>query len=296
MKTIARSRKKFIAKLATQYTDCREYDASSGNVIPAPASKAWDALNQYPHARLTESSDGTTYTVHVHSSHWYKLTAPETVKPTEPMAEQTTAAQPKQSPEDKRAEIRTDYIVGCIREGGSMYTEDARNYLAEHDAHRRTKVLAEAKTEVVAWLAKKATEQQTWDAAVLASKVDRGAVRIFLGTDHYQDAKDAHRADVLAEAGGYVRTVAAQLGFPLDIVNMLCEDLDGANAGKATDLAQAPDADDEVMQAVRRVIADFPFSIYGIEIDDVDPAWVGDLASAIAGALDDQTEEDTPRG
>lgn len=45
---------------------------------------------------------------------------------------------------------------------------------------------------------------------------------------------DAYRAEVLTEAGGFVRTVAAELGFPLDIVNMLCESLDGANAGKDT--------------------------------------------------------------
>lgn len=67
----------------------------------------------------------------------------------------------------------------------------------------RAEVLAEAKVETVAWLAKKATEQPTWDAAVLASKVDRGAVRAFIGTGHYWDAMDAHRdqarREVLAE-------------------------------------------------------------------------------------------------
>lgn len=39
------------------------------------------------------------------------------------------------------------------------------------------------------------------------------------------------------------------------------------------------------MPAARAVIADFPFDAYGIDLDGVDPAWVGDLASAIAGAL-----------
>lgn len=68
-------------------------------------------------------------------------------------------------------------------------------------AEVRAEVLAEAKVETVAWLVKKAAEQDTWDAAVLASKVDRGAVRAFLGTAHYRDALDAHRAEVLAEAG-----------------------------------------------------------------------------------------------
>lgn len=48
------------------------------------------------------------------------------------------------------------------------------------DAHR-AEVVAEAgllpKADVVAWLIKKAREEKSWDAAVLASKVARGAVR-----------------------------------------------------------------------------------------------------------------------
>jgi hypothetical protein len=39
------------------------------------------------------------------------------------------------------------------------------------------------------------------------------------------------------------------------------------------------------MPAVRRVIADFPFAGYGLDTDGADPAWMGDLASAIAGAV-----------
>jgi len=74
-----------------------------------------------------------------------------------------------------KPEQQTEYIVQCIREGGSMYEEDARKFLAEHDAH----VLAEAdllpKAHVVAWLTKHARENTpVWQ---LASKVDRGAVR-----------------------------------------------------------------------------------------------------------------------
>jgi hypothetical protein len=98
-----------------------------------------------------------------------------------------------------RAADRTEYIVACIKQGGSMYPDDARQFLAQHDAHHRTEVLTEAKLETVAWLVKKAREQKTWDAGVLASKVDRGAVRAFIGTAHYRDAMDAHRAEVLAE-------------------------------------------------------------------------------------------------
>jgi hypothetical protein len=43
----------------------------------------------------------------------------------------------------------------------------------------RAEVLREARSEVVTWLAKKAGEEATWDAGVLASKVDRGAIRLF---------------------------------------------------------------------------------------------------------------------
>lgn len=40
-------------------------------------------------------------------------------------------------------EARTEYIVGCIREAGSMYPEDATAFLAEHDANRRAEVRRE---------------------------------------------------------------------------------------------------------------------------------------------------------
>lgn len=71
-------------------------------------------------------------------------------------------------------------------------------------AEVRAEVLAEAKAEVIAWLVKKAREKTMQDAGVLASKVDRGAVRIFLGTGHFRDAMDAHRAEVLHEAADKV--------------------------------------------------------------------------------------------
>jgi hypothetical protein len=66
------------------------------------------------------------------------------------------------------------------------------------DAHR-AELLAEAKVEVVAWLVKK--DRENTPVGHLASKVDRGAVRIFLGMGHYHDAMDAHRTEVLAADG-----------------------------------------------------------------------------------------------
>ncbi|PJN38959.1 hypothetical protein CG747_20655 [Streptomyces sp. CB02959] len=74
------------------------------------------------------------------------------------------------------------------------------------DAYR-AEVLAEAKTETVAWLVKKAREQTVWDARVLASKVDRGAVRAFLGTGHCRDVMDEHRAEVLRKAADAINAL-----------------------------------------------------------------------------------------
>ncbi|WUH94605.1 hypothetical protein OG900_33620 [Streptomyces sp. NBC_00433] len=82
----------------------------------------------------------------------------------------------------------------------SEYAEWVPVLAAAVHAACRPAVLAEAKIETVAWLVKKAAEQPTWNAGVLASKVDRGAVRAFIGTGHYRDAMDAHRAKVLTEA------------------------------------------------------------------------------------------------
>jgi hypothetical protein len=42
-----------------------------------------------------------------------------------------------------RAVEQTEYIVQCIRDSGSMYEDDARAFLAEHDAGVRADALAE---------------------------------------------------------------------------------------------------------------------------------------------------------
>lgn len=88
--------------------------------------------------------------------------------------------------------------------------EAEKTYAAIH-AEIRAEVLAEVKTEVVAWLVKKAREQKTWDAGVLASKVDRGAVRAFIGTAHYRDARDEHRAAVLREGAGIADRLISEI-------------------------------------------------------------------------------------
>lgn len=40
-------------------------------------------------------------------------------------------------------ELQAEYIVQAIREGASMYEEDARKFLAEHDAHIHAESAAE---------------------------------------------------------------------------------------------------------------------------------------------------------
>ena len=92
---------------------------------------------------------------------------------------------------------RYDILAGLQAAAGSAIGDETPEELLSAVI---SEVLTEAKQETVAWLVKKARESSTWDAGVLASKIDRGAVRIFLGTGHYRDAMDAHRAEVLAEA------------------------------------------------------------------------------------------------
>ncbi|MYR46752.1 hypothetical protein [Streptomyces sp. SID5910] len=91
--------------------------------------------------------------------------------------------------------------------------EDGNRAMAQRklDAYR-AEILAEAKVETVDWLAKKAREYRTTGSKqhalqaeaieTLASKVDRGAVRAFLGTGHYRDAIDEHRAEIRREILG----------------------------------------------------------------------------------------------
>lgn len=98
--------------------------------------------------------------------------------------------------------------------GGLATEQDITSAEQLLDAHR-AEVLAEPKVETVDWLVKKAHEYRSTGGrqhalqaeaiTTLASKVDRGAVRAFLGIAHYRDAMDGHRAEVLREASDVVR-------------------------------------------------------------------------------------------
>lgn len=74
----------------------------------------------------------------------------------------------------------------------------AEEMLDAHAAEVRATTLAAAQEELVAWLVKKAREQKTWNAGTLASKVDRGAVRIFL-EPAAMEARQAIRARALSD-------------------------------------------------------------------------------------------------
>lgn len=103
--TISRRSTRIIAKLATELTQCKRYDRDSGQLVECDPAAAWKALGLHKSARLWKGTDGK-YTVHVHSSLWYDLTAPEapvadtapvTAPPAapEPVAEETPAPAPE---------------------------------------------------------------------------------------------------------------------------------------------------------------------------------------------------------
>lgn len=111
-----------------------------------------------------------------------------------------------------------------------------------------------------------------------------------------RDADEAHHPDDIAHINRRVgmREAAALLRREFEPAQPPSQrpqvrraggkDTGGAPAGESTQ--PAPDADDDrVMRTVRACLADFNFGMYGIDIDGPDPSWVGDLASAIAGAL-----------
>ena len=99
---------------------------------------------------------------------------------------------------------RTEYIVACIREAGSMYPDDAAAFLAEHDAHRRSEALTEA-------------------AAKLGRLADTVDARV---ASHYGPGLGSGigpgSADMIREAGRALLDMAKK------------EDTSGATAGEST--------------------------------------------------------------
>ncbi|MFE2101592.1 hypothetical protein [Streptomyces sp. NPDC059468] len=75
MRTIPRGSKKML-QVKDEFTQVKVYDASSGEMIPADADRAWNDLATHDRARLVESSDANTYMIRVHSSLFYRLRRP----------------------------------------------------------------------------------------------------------------------------------------------------------------------------------------------------------------------------
>jgi hypothetical protein len=71
--TIPRNHTRRIAQLCEQLTRCKVYTLENGFIAhPAEPHHAWAALGHG--AKLTDNGNGT-YTISVHSNHWYELTA-----------------------------------------------------------------------------------------------------------------------------------------------------------------------------------------------------------------------------
>ncbi|CAL9371794.1 hypothetical protein [Streptomyces sp. enrichment culture] len=119
------------------------------------------------------------------------------------------------------------------------------------DAHRAG-ILAEAKVETVDWLVKKAREYYSTGSkqhalqadviATLASKLDRGAVRAFIGTAHYRDAIDALTAEARTAAfeeaavffDGLADAETDQHGYRARVMRGAANDVRQLNTGKAS--------------------------------------------------------------
>ncbi|MFJ2675075.1 hypothetical protein [Streptomyces sp. NPDC087525] len=155
----------------------------------------------------------------------------------------------------------------------------------------RAETLAEAKAEIVAWLDKKAQEDTpVWQ---LASKVDRGAVRIFLGTGHFRDAMDAHRAeeraDVATELENEIQFVGGPDSEPGRVLQYLADRLRRTDAGseeKAS--APAPTATPVQLNVPDGEIAFVgftPITLTGWNVIELAPDYYGNTYMQIGGWL-----------
>ncbi|MDH6222839.1 DUF6573 family protein [Streptomyces pseudovenezuelae] len=75
MTTIRRNWTQRVTEIRTAARTCRAYDSDSGNTVTVDPARAFEAWERTPRARLTEDTPGQQWTVHVHSNHFYILTA-----------------------------------------------------------------------------------------------------------------------------------------------------------------------------------------------------------------------------
>lgn len=90
-----------------------------------------------------------------------------------------------------RDENRRDYILGCLRDAGAMHEQDARAFLAEHDAAVRIEVLREA-DEVALHAALGCADSEAGRYAVSVAAGIAAELRRMADTA----ALDAHRGQV----------------------------------------------------------------------------------------------------
>ncbi|MGW7243852.1 DUF6573 family protein [Streptomyces sp. NPDC054804] len=75
MTTIRRNWTHRVAEIRATARTCRAYDSDSGNMVPVDPASAFEVWESTPRARLTEDTPGQKWTVHVHSTRFYILTA-----------------------------------------------------------------------------------------------------------------------------------------------------------------------------------------------------------------------------
>jgi hypothetical protein len=76
MRTIARSSTRQIAALRETLTRCHAYTLAGYFIAqPCDPKYAWESLEKFS-GKLRDNGDGT-YTIHLHSNHWYELSAGE---------------------------------------------------------------------------------------------------------------------------------------------------------------------------------------------------------------------------
>ncbi|QPL14139.1 hypothetical protein QEH48_gp110 [Streptomyces phage TurkishDelight] len=73
--TIRRNWTTRIRKIQETATACRAYESSSGNMVTVDPARAFQAWQGNGRATLTEVTPGQKWRVHVHSNHFYVLTA-----------------------------------------------------------------------------------------------------------------------------------------------------------------------------------------------------------------------------
>jgi hypothetical protein len=104
MTTIRRNWTKRIAEIRAAAKFCRAYDSSTGNMVAVDPARAFETWQANPRATLTEDTPGQKWGVHVHSNHFYVLTATDPERRRRERTE-TAAAAPTPAPVTSAARL-----------------------------------------------------------------------------------------------------------------------------------------------------------------------------------------------